>query len=291
MRRSLVILFLVGCGGVDIGDFQDESLDARCEYLTRCGLFPSAAACKAHFTATSAQSSSIVAAVDAGKVKYDDGLAGDCIDALRDASCSRDAMLDPSCENIFTGTVADGGMCAFDAECVSGSCAVTDCNQACCPGTCTPARPTPKIGEMCNFFCADGAYCADDNTCHAVLAAGAACTDPFACANGLYCAGRSQTMAGTCTKLPATGEACTEQCLNIGDYCDGTCKKVGLPGASCTVDEGCSYYYECNTDTMQCVDPAPATLLPDGSMCSSSVQCMSHYCGNDNKCAAPPECI
>ncbi len=281
---------VVGCGGIDLGDFQSEALDARCEYLTRCGLFPSQNACKAHFELSMVQSTSVIAAVDAGKVKYDDGLAEDCIDDLRDASCSQAAQLSPACDDIFKGTIADGGMCAFDDECVSGSCAVTDCTEACCPGTCQPARATPKIGEMCNFICEDGAYCADDNTCHAVLAAGAACSDVFACANGLYCANFTGMMAGTCTKLPATGEACTEQCANIGDYCEGTCKKVGLPGDACTNNDQCSYYYFCD-DTMHCAEEPAPMLLPNGSTCASGTQCQSHYCGNDNKCADVPECI
>lgn len=288
MRSLVCVLFLVGCGGIDLRDFQSEALDARCDYLTNCGLFPNVAACKEQFTAP--QSTSIIAAVEAGKVKYDEDLAEDCIEALRDASCSQAAQLDPKCDDIFVGTVADGGMCAFDDECVSGSCSVADCMEACCPGTCAPARAVPKIGEMCNFVCVDGAYCANDNTCQKVLAAGAACESPFACADGLYCAGFTGMTAGTCTKLPATGEACTEQCLDIGDYCDGTCKPVGLPGDACANDDACSYYYVCD-DTMRCAKEPPPMLMPDGATCSSSVQCQSRYCGNDNKCGPVPECI
>src|SRR6476661_8399625 len=108
MRRSLVLLFMVGCGGIDIQDFQSEAVHARCEYLARCGLFPSQNACKEHYDATSVESTSVIAAVDAGKVKYDEDLAEDCIDDLRDASCSQAAQLNPACDDIFTGTVADG---------------------------------------------------------------------------------------------------------------------------------------------------------------------------------------
>jgi hypothetical protein len=290
MRRSLLVLFVVGCGGIDISEFQDETVDARCEYLARCGLFPTANACRDYYADRTVQSTSVVAAVDAGKVKYDEDLAEECLDDLRDASCSQTAGLDSSCEDIFTGTIADGGMCAFDAECVSRRCSVTDCAEACCPGTCMPARPTPKIGEMCTFVCVDGAYCGSDSICHAVLAKGAACDDPFACGDGLYCSGLTVMMAGTCTALPKTGEACTEQCLEIGDYCDGTCKKVGLDGAVCTSDEQCSRYYPCD-DTGHCALPASEMGLPNGSTCSSSPQCESHYCGNDNKCADLPVCI
>lgn len=290
MRRSLVLLFVVGCGGIDIGEFQDEALDARCEYLTRCGLFPSESDCHAYFKARMATSTSAEAAVDAGKVDYDEDNAENCLDALRDASCSQTADLDASCEHIFAGTIADGGMCAFDAECVSGSCAVTDCTDACCPGTCQPARPTPKIGEMCNFVCVDGAYCGNDSICHAVLPSGAACDDPFACGDALYCKGLTPQMTGTCSTLPKTGEACAGQCFSIGDYCDGTCKHVGLPGDPCMNDDQCSNYYECD-DTMHCASPPAETLMPNGSACTSSITCQSHYCGNDNKCADVPVCI
>lgn len=290
MRRSLLLLFVVGCGGVDITKFQDEAIDARCEYLTRCGLFASTNECRQYYADRTAQSTSVVAAVEAGKVKYDEDLAEDCIEKLRDGSCSQTASLDSSCEDIFTGTIADGGMCAFDDECISGSCSVAECTMACCPGTCVAARPTPKIGEMCTFICVDGAFCGSDRICHAVLAKGAACDDPFACDDGLYCSGLTGTTAGTCTALPNTGEACTEQCLNIGDYCDGTCKKVGLAGASCTNEDQCSFYYECD-DAMKCVMPTRPMGMPNGATCSSSPQCESHYCGNDNKCADLPVCI
>lgn len=290
MRRSLLLLFVVGCGGIDIQEFQDEALDARCEYLTRCGLFASTAECRLHFEQTTTQSTSLVAAVEAGKVKYDEDLADECLDKLRDAQCSRTSALDGSCEDIFTGTIADGGMCAFDSECISGSCSVTDCTMACCPGTCVAARPTPKIGEACTFRCVEGAYCGSDRICHAVLAKGAACDDPFACADGLYCSGLTAMTAGTCSALPKTGEACTELCLNIGDYCEGTCKKVGLDGSPCTNDGQCSAYYKCS-DTMQCTKPVRPMGMPNGSTCSSSPQCESHYCGNDNKCADLPVCI
>lgn len=285
------MVFVVGCGGIDIGDYQDEASDARCEYLTRCGLFPSVETCKARFEVTIPQSTSIVAAVNAGKVKYDEDLAEDCIDSLRDASCSQRANLDSSCDEIFTGTIANGGTCAFDDECVSGSCATTDCTMACCPGTCVATEPEPKIGEMCDFFCEDGAYCGGDNTCHAELPLGAACDAPFACAGDAYCAGRSSMMTGTCTRLPATGEACTEQCSHIGDYCDGTCKRVGNLGDACANDDQCSFYYRCDETTMKCAEEMAPMLLPDGSMCTSSVQCNSRYCGNDNLCGPVPECI
>jgi hypothetical protein len=292
MRRSLLLVFLVACGGsVDLADYIDSAVDARCEYLVRCGLFENTSSCHAYYDGRVPQNPSIEAAVDAGKMTYDGEAANDCFDALASASCSRDAELSDTCDHIFAGKVADGAACAFDAECVSDNCAVSDCVMACCPGTCSPARPVPKIGEQCNFVCEDGAYCALDSTCKAVLPKGASCDYPLACDRGLYCAGVTSMTAGTCTATPKTGQSCTDLCDAIGDDCtNGTCKPVGLLGDSCTSDNDCSSYYECDA-SQHCAEQMATPAMPNGSTCSSSIACQSHYCGNDNLCADVPTCI
>ena len=291
MRRSLVLVFLVACGGVDIGDYRGAALDAECDYLVKCGLFPDSASCKAQFGPLLLDNPSVEAAVDAGKLDYDGDAADDCFDALSSASCSRDAVSSTACDHIFTGKIPDGGACAFEEECVSGNCVLSDCTMACCPGTCAPTRPVPGIGQPCTFECVDDAYCGSDSTCQATLPKGAACDDTQACSRGLYCAGRTTTTAGTCSTLPKTGEPCTTTCDDIGDRCNaGTCTPLGLPGASCMTDNDCSFFYACDA-TMHCAAEPDPMRQPNGSMCTSSVDCQSHYCGNDNLCSDVPLCI
>jgi hypothetical protein len=283
---------LVACGGsIDLADYPGSAVDARCQYLARCGLFPDVASCQAYYAHVVLQNPSVQAAVDGGKLGYDGEAAKDCLDALSSASCDRTfSNVSDACDQIFTGKVPDSGACAFDTECVSGNFNVSDCTMACCPGTCVPARPIPGIGQACTFECVDGAYCAPDNTCHAVVPEGASCDNQLACDQGLYCAGVTSTTSGTCTKLPATGQPCTERCANIGDRCAGTCIPVGLPGDSCTTASDCSFYYICDA-TMHCADRPMDPAMPNGSMCTSSTQCTSHYCGNDGLCADVPLCI
>ena len=292
MRRSLLLVFVVACGGsVDIEDYNNDLVDADCDYLVRCGLFSSTESCKNTFGELLIDDPSVKAAVDAGKLKYDGDAAADCFDALGSASCNRDSNNIAACDKIFAGKVADGGACAFDEECVSTNCNVPDCTMACCTGTCVAEDPLPGIGQPCTFECVDGAYCGSDSTCQATLPKGAACDDAFACDDGLYCAGNAGTTAGTCTAYPKTGEACTTSCAAIGDRCNGgICKPVGLIGDACTSDTDCSFFYECDA-TMHCAEQPEDPRMPNGSMCSGSTDCQSRYCGNDNLCADPPLCI
>jgi hypothetical protein len=90
--------------------------------------------------------------------------------------------------------------------------------------------------------------------------------------------------------MPGHGEACTEVCANIGDYCkNGVCTQVGLLGDACASNDDCSQFYEC--DGSHCITPMFDPQMPNGGQCQSSLDCTSHYCGNDNLCADPPTCI
>jgi hypothetical protein len=166
----------------------------------------------------------------------------------------------------------------------------------------------PTVGQPCGFECVDGAYCAVDGTCHAQLAAGAACNDYNACELGLTCSGLTATTDGTCTTIPKLGEPCAGECAEIGLVCRGTCVKAGLPGDACTVRGDCSLFYAC--DGSQCVgyptlgmpcdvtcsdaswcNTATMTCEPqhtNGTTCTANDQCASHYC--DLTCMDVPAC-
>jgi hypothetical protein len=120
---------------------------------------------------------------------------------------------------------------------------------------------TAAAGASCDIqagpLCASGVSCAIESfaggslvmSCMTEVASGAACkiSFPDMCPDGEFCAVPANTVDGTCTKLPASGEACavppfeTEPSL-CGPYtrCEaGTCRERQATGASCQVDEVC----------------------------------------------------
>jgi hypothetical protein len=251
----------------------------------------------------------LVAAVEAGAIVYDGNAARACLAAIS-SGCDQSILwtnrgAPTACDEMFAGTVAGGGPCGLNEECISQQCSNPNCLASGTPiGTCIgdtpPVRPT--LGESCqqNANCVDG-YC--DNTtltCAALLSAGAMCTVDNQCQLGLACS------RGMCGALADEGSACTMDgdCKSIGNYCGatGTCRAYALAGASCA-SEVCSYLaYRCDSNTSRCVlapelgEKCVATLdcidrsycdsttsrcvalLPDGASCQADEQCASGTC-------------
>src|SRR5262249_18403918 len=114
-------------------------------------------------------------------IDFDGGAAADCLAEMRShASCEISGFFgDNPCAQVFTGTVAEGGACTFDTECVGdATCTETDpacdANVACCAGTCGAA----------SLISAEGGPCGDD---------------VHLCDDGLYCSTPDGASAGTCT--------------------------------------------------------------------------------------------
>ena len=238
---GLVLVGLVACGsdGISIEDAPDAFLDEACNYLARCHLVTNHAAClELNLGLELRIDASLAAAIEAGKVKYDGTKLAQCYATFGDRSCDRTTedgrglgLNGDACDGAITGTVADGGACAIDEECLSRSCTVPTCPDACCQGTCDPSvastGPAP-LGGACETTsdCASGGYCAT-GVCTALLAAGATCAGTTECAYGLGCAGTPRT----CKQLPTVGQACPDgQCRDAGTYCDQSmvCKAPGF---------------------------------------------------------------
>jgi len=96
-----------------------------------------------------------------------------CLAALKVyASCSYKLLRQPdvtlavieACDQVFEGTVEDGGACFGFYQCKSGFCQKSPCGESCCEDICAAsiASPPPaKIGESCaDVVCEAGAYCA-----------------------------------------------------------------------------------------------------------------------------------
>jgi len=117
----------------------------------------------------------------------------------------------------------------------------------------------PAVGQICQFGCADGAYCpmsSTDQVCNAYIAVNQACTSSDRCTDGNYC----NSSSDTCQPYAQAGDPCGSngaQCKTYEAYCD----YLGSP--------------------MQCV-----ALKANGQDCSSLSQCQSYYCDDaTNKCA------
>ena len=318
MRRLAVfaLIAVTGCSsGLDYAGFADALVDARCTYYTRCGLAAAGPECRAFFDRMAIESPSTQAALDAGTLAYHADTAQACLDAYAGLACdltqqSPDDLA--TCYEVLTGTVALGDACAFDRECTSGRCDVPTCTDACCAGTCIEPAPRPAVGEPCTALCAGDAFCGVDSLCHAPLPEGAAC-DAEPCAYGLYCAGRTQTMAGACSPLPHLGEPCESACAEVGATCvAGSCVAVGLLDDPCTSSAECSMFYECveaacalpptlgMSCTTSCYEAAYCDgtscvpQKPAGASCLRNDECDSHYCdrtANTGTCAELPLCI
>jgi hypothetical protein len=292
--RWLALLLLIGCGdnfeGITLEQRQAEETHARCEQLTRCGLFGDEATCVAFIRPKDERA--LFAAVANGTVLYRPTSENACLRELANVSCdrtARDARLPPlSCEGAFVGTRAAGASCAFDEQCSTGRCSLEPCEDTmCCAGTCK--RPRGAAGGSCQRHddCIDGLYCAIDQTCTRLGAANASCTSDVGCDIGLAC------VSGICRGLPRMGEACPYgRCADIGARCASSiCVPVGLPGVSCVDDSECSQYGRC--DSGRCID-IPGLGMPCDGRCAGVAFCMNGVCAmpleNGEPCGAFNQC-
>jgi hypothetical protein len=161
MRRfALVLAVLVGCGGDDDGgpvsadDLPDALVNAFCNYYVRCGLLDDLALCRT-LDLDVELDAEVIAAVNEGSVLYDEAAAGACLGVFGGLSCAEESLdraESTACDQVFTGTVADGGACFIDEQCISQQCSIPSCPDACCQGTCvggTPPPGDPQLGESC----------------------------------------------------------------------------------------------------------------------------------------------
>lgn len=168
-------------------------------------------------------------AVEGGKATYDPAKAGACLDAIKGLSCSSfDLDTVPACNDAVKGTVADGGDCESDEECaaVGSHCAI----EAACPGKCTAGKPA---GSPCETEeqCASGLECTVAGTCAKPAARGEACegdTSP-SCQIGLACVGSDSGSPGTCRE---PSDLFSEP---VGSPCDLEASTLCVVGASCVV--------------------------------------------------------
>jgi hypothetical protein len=300
---ALVVAIGGGCGGnggsgdTPLSSLSGQVLDALCPAAVRCGEYPDVGTCRSSMSTDVGQ---IQADVNAGKVKYDGKQAAACIDALSGvlASCDVTGPLDQpmACTKTFTGTVAAGGDCYIPQECVSGECEFTNCDKACCTGTCTAQGPgSVPLGQPCDGpgACVPGAFCdtgAASPTCAQTKGAGESCSDSYACPSGMLClpTSTSATAPLACIQAPKEGDACTGPgtCGAENDFCDPTalkCKARLAPGSVCDASNGddpCVLWAFCDA-TGACVARAHVGEACDdtnGPPCLMSLACNAGKC-------------
>ena len=209
---TAMLVALAGCGSSSSGgggtvareDLAAEMAKATCHHLYKCcdadermadpTWGTTEAECVTMQTPTVTTSlATLLAGVDAGKITFHGDRARKCLDNTAALTCDWglffNAKYVPDCLHVFDGTVATGGTCTMDEECMSGFCSPTGC----------AARA--KAGDACTAptGCEDGLYCpvsAGDH-CLAAKALGEACEVSTSCQNNSCVIPDGQT-AGTC---------------------------------------------------------------------------------------------
>ena len=315
-------------GPVAIEDYPAAVREARCRQLVRCSEIESVAACLAtNIGITVAFEPSVLAAVDAGSIRYRGDQARHCVDALAGASCditSADQRnLPAACNAILESPGLSGDACRLAEECRSHACDVPRCGMACCQGSCRGVDPPARagLGEPCGTGCADGLRCdPESHQCAALRPRGGACDGLADCDYGLLCAQH------TCETPPGPGQPCSGGCRDAGWTCSSTshtCVAVGLVGATCGITANpsdCSPVYRCDR-TGRCsagialgqpcglgdtcagfgafcdtaIDgSAGVCALPrsDGAPCTKDAGCTSLHCDPFTlRCATPAICL
>jgi hypothetical protein len=301
---AVVMACAVGCdgGGASSGpialmDLPARAVEAVCSVEAACQIYPDEASCRA---AQRSNLDQIQADVAAGKIKYDAVEAGACLDSVTAIlACRLSAPRTravAACNATFIGSVAAGGACLVNEDCVSSRCSFVNCGTAmCCPGTCDAPQPTGvAIGAACTSSsqCVDGAFCpfaVNGSVCTAVKAAGASCTGSEECVSGTACLPSAAGAATrTCVVPPARGEPCVGSltCDDRGDFCDPATMKCAAriaPGGACDpMAIGCVLYAACDATTLKCVARGGI-----GAACTQALPCQSNLTCTNGACLGP----
>jgi hypothetical protein len=175
---------------------------------------------------------------------------------------------------IWSGSLANGTHCEFDAQCESTHCA---------SGTdtwCGVCQPRAAVGQSClSASCQYGLVClaAGGSTCAQPVAQGGPCDTRDQCVLPLTCA------QGTCSPRAPIGESCAAglDCA-LGAYCErdsGLCAALSYGAAGDPCEEGAGRLCSAGTGCRDSAGtPSPSgtcvALAADGLPCVSSADCL-----------------
>lgn len=288
---------------LETADLRTEEVDARCEYLVRCGFMPDRDTC----LASELPDPGLVQALGGtsfDRVGYDAEAAAALIETLRTLGCESTVAnartLADARAAVFGGRIEPGGACFADQECTGDSvCDRTACpgDQTCCTGECVEIReltvgeacPLPQPGTRITSFCRDSAYCQMPpvpeggepptmGTCNARVDNGLPCDQVDACLDGQRC---NVGGSGNCYRLSATGEMCNPDlpqgsCLSVNEVCGGTCVAAPQPGQACVQGQCIGY--------ASCVEDVCVALPRQGEACDGGLPCLGDLRCRDGSC-------
>jgi hypothetical protein len=278
---GLAVLLSACTGGVALEDLPQQYAAAFCDPIGECtegaggrGLF-FGLECEAFFAGTVRNTTvpGWTTVLERGTVGYDEGMAAACLDGVRGLGC--DAFIGappPECDEIFTGTVEEGGPCSLSEECAGDAwCEGADCPGS--PGTCTARKGS-------------GAECGGDEECTTGLVCeGGTCGSPESRSGGACGAGSDLTCpldeicvgADAETMTPGTCTPRSEvQTGALGEPCDALDRSaLCQPDLRCALTGGGMAGLQ-----FECVEPVSA-----GAPCHIASPSM---CPEDQYCDAEP---
>ena len=177
---------------------------------------------------------------------------------------------------ITPGTVEQGGLCAYNADCV----APYICLWADKPYRCQPAA---GLDEACGYDtdCAEGFSCSDaDSICRPVCNGESDCPEGEACFGGLLAAAGTRT----CEPLAGEGGKCTlaVQCVDGLACIDAVCATAREVGANCTKSDECAGPLWCDLSKNLCTEDGA-----EGEACEVPVLQSNGACLDGLHCALP----
>ncbi len=262
-------------------DYTAQARDAICEWSVRCQHVPDRATCERLLDPHDYDTRRVADAIAGGRVAYDDRAAGACLEATRSGHCLAEPYSHPSCGDVFSGAVEQGGACSASFDCASGApCEEQVCAGQCCTGVCGAASPPDspprlaEVGDPCqtHFDCVVEAYCETDGRCaESPDREGERCL--FGCARGdLYC----DLSTLTCARYAGRGESCdvsaqsAPPCDPAWSFCDGECRDRPGMGEMCDdADRRCVGGLQCDAATNACV-----ALGTTGDACATDRDCI-----------------
>ena len=294
--------------GVAAKDFTREELDARCDFLVRCGYMPSGDICRQSW-GRDPQAVQAIGVLGFDRTEYDEQAAKAYFDLLATAECDLGEVqareLEEAKDSIFEGAVKEGDPCFADWECSGDAvCDRQDCpgNQLCCQGRCVATRelpvgrecPLPNNPEWLHTRCESTAWCQPPQdwmgeeppltgSCAPRVDNGMPCTDSDECLEDQRC-----DIGGmnTCFKLSLSGESCNPMlsegsCLGLDQVCSPTesrCVTLPDPGQPC-MQGRCIHY-------AQCVEEVCVARPALGEPCEGTPPCLGRLQCQDGVCQA-----